>query len=365
MPQKRSSGRSKRRDRVFISYRRDDAEPYAQHLFASLSARFGEQQIFIDRSTITPGAPFPRFIRDAIAVSGVMIVVIGRRWLENGPSTNAPRLMRYRDWVRREVELGLRQGLHVIPVLVDGADMPRAAQLPASLDALATRHGVRLPWHEKIEELSQTITKVIDGAQRYDLTHFLTGRTKTQVERMVVLNAMEISLAFQGERVVLDDDDLKTKFQKIGRHPIAHGVTMNEIMYVIDRVGVKGRTARGARRVYSARAYRLSAFDQIPTELAKGRPITAGMQVKKKWFSKEVTRTGRVDAWRAPGSIQGGLLAAIVGYEPADGSVRFLTYWPTWGDGGLGTLTAAAMPTVILEPKEMFSIEAAEAVTLR
>src|ERR1035437_10122186 len=82
----RADGRGARvtpsRPNTFISYRRDDSAAYARHLFDSLAARFGEQRVFSDQSTIEPGARFPKRIQAATKASGVMLVVIGQRWLE-------------------------------------------------------------------------------------------------------------------------------------------------------------------------------------------------------------------------------------------------------------------------------------------
>ena len=349
--------------KIFISYRRDDATPYARHLFDSLVARFGEEKVFLDQSTIEPGAAFPKLIRDTIANSGVMLVVIGPRWTGASDRFGRARIKDTRDWVRLEIELALRAKLHVIPLLVDGATMP-TAELPPSLKRLKTLQARSLPWHETVGELAKTISKLTESGGRYDLTRHLSERTAAEIERPIVLTAMEVSLAHQGERVVLDDVDLKKKFLKVTRRELKDGVQMNEIMYVIDRVGIQGRTARGSRRTYTARAIRLESLSQIPAELAKGRPVIAGLQVTQAWFGKKVSRTGLIESWKKPGFTQGGLLAALVGFEPADGSVRFLTWWPTWGDRGIGTITADALRRSALDPREMFSVEAAEAVSL-
>jgi hypothetical protein len=48
------------------------------------------------------------------------------------------------DFVRLEIEAALTRGVRVIPVLVDGARMPRPDQLPASLALLARRQAIEL-----------------------------------------------------------------------------------------------------------------------------------------------------------------------------------------------------------------------------
>jgi hypothetical protein len=71
----------------------------------------------------------------------VALVVIGPRWLADGAGGN-----RYlddpTDLVRQEVEAALAFGLVVIPVLVEDARMPGAAELPRSLKPLALINGV-------------------------------------------------------------------------------------------------------------------------------------------------------------------------------------------------------------------------------
>ena len=64
----------------------------------------------------------------------VLLVVIGPRWLaaEGKPGWRAgdPK-----DWVRLEIELAIKRGIRVIPVLVNGARMPSPGELPPSLRA--------------------------------------------------------------------------------------------------------------------------------------------------------------------------------------------------------------------------------------
>jgi hypothetical protein len=69
--------------------------------------------------------------------------VIGSRWVEAaGP--DGRRLDDPGDFVRLEIEAALTRGVRVIPVLVDGARMPRPDRLPACLAPLARRQAVEL-----------------------------------------------------------------------------------------------------------------------------------------------------------------------------------------------------------------------------
>ncbi|WP_280151198.1 toll/interleukin-1 receptor domain-containing protein [Piscinibacter sp. XHJ-5] len=133
----------KRGIRVFISYRRDDAAGYARAIYDELVRRFSDERVFMDADDIAAGLPFDEVIRGAVGQSQVLLVLIGKRWM--GESPDAPsRLHDPADFVRAEIEAGLSRGLRVIPVLLDGAAMPRAEVLPESLRPLARRHALEM-----------------------------------------------------------------------------------------------------------------------------------------------------------------------------------------------------------------------------
>ncbi len=65
----------------FLSYRRDQSSFVARQLRAALTARFGEQSVFMDESAISPGQTWPREIPEAILGCQAMLVIIGKYWL--------------------------------------------------------------------------------------------------------------------------------------------------------------------------------------------------------------------------------------------------------------------------------------------
>jgi len=67
-------------NRIFISYRRDDASGQAGRLYDHLVERFGENSVFMDIDTIPPGEEFDSYIDDALRDCYMCIVVIGQRW---------------------------------------------------------------------------------------------------------------------------------------------------------------------------------------------------------------------------------------------------------------------------------------------
>ncbi|MGM1060718.1 SRPBCC family protein [Saccharothrix sp. Mg75] len=118
---------------IFISYRRDDSSGHAGRLYDALAARFGEADVFLDVDSIGPGEDFAEVIERTLARCDALLAVIGRTWA-------SPRLHDPADFVRLEVERALARDLRVVPVLVAGAALPPAGDLPEVLRPLVRRN---------------------------------------------------------------------------------------------------------------------------------------------------------------------------------------------------------------------------------
>jgi hypothetical protein len=156
---------------IFISYRREDAPGHAGRLYDRLRTHFGSDVVFMGDVDIPPGVDFVESLRHDLEAAEVMLVVIGRDWL----AARDPRLQHRRldgpdDFVRVEVAAALQRRIRVVPVLVDGARMPAAADLPSDLVALASRAAIELrntDWESDVERL----IRVIGGAQSRSRAH--------------------------------------------------------------------------------------------------------------------------------------------------------------------------------------------------
>ena len=115
--------------RIFISYRRADTGNQAGWLADRLAGHYGRAQVVKDVDSIQLGNDFADVIAAAVTSCDVLLALIGHQWLAAaaGPA----------DYVAVEIELALTRGIRVIPVLVDGARMPTAAELPPGLAMLA------------------------------------------------------------------------------------------------------------------------------------------------------------------------------------------------------------------------------------
>ena len=155
------------RSGIFISYRRQDEPNFAGRLYDRLAGHFGRDTVFMDVDTIDLGLDFAEVIDQSLAGCRVMIVVIGKRWLTVVDEEGEPRLHNPDDYVRLEVERALQSEIRVIPVLVEGAASPKAAQLPAALGSLARRNAIAMS-HESFTSdsgrLIATLHRILEPA---------------------------------------------------------------------------------------------------------------------------------------------------------------------------------------------------------
>jgi TIR domain len=130
--------------RIFISYRREDAAPAAGWLFERLTAHFGPRQVVKDVDLDLPGRSAAEVIAAAVASCDALVVLIGRQWLTAAGPDGVRRLSNPGDSVRLEIEAATARDIQVIPVLVNGADLPQAGALPPSLVGLAREDELEL-----------------------------------------------------------------------------------------------------------------------------------------------------------------------------------------------------------------------------
>jgi hypothetical protein len=148
--------------RIFICYRRGDSGGHAGRLRDRLAEAFGETQVFRDIDSIEMGEDFVDRITRTIAACRVVLVLIGPRWLTALNAEGGRRLDDPDDYVRLEVSAALRapQSVTVIPVLVQGADMPRTADLPDDLLPLSRRSALLAPDDQWSREMGTLVERI-------------------------------------------------------------------------------------------------------------------------------------------------------------------------------------------------------------
>jgi hypothetical protein len=129
---------------IFISYRREEGQWSARSLHDRLCRDFDPKQIFMDIDAIALGEDFVKAIETTVERCDVLIAVIGNNWLSSKDDHGDRRLDNPEDFVRMEIGTALRRDIRVIPVLVDGALMPRSADLSEDLKSLVRRNALRI-----------------------------------------------------------------------------------------------------------------------------------------------------------------------------------------------------------------------------
>jgi TIR domain-containing protein len=161
-----SSAPREGRDRIFLSYRREDSSGHVLALLPSLRRHFGAARIFKDTDNIQPGQEFVKAITHELQSCAVMLAIISTEWATTyDPRTQRGRLDNPDDFLRVEIAAGLAdEHVVVMPVLIQGAEMPRKENLPADLQPLVSRYALHLSdqrWDEGVARLIRAIEKVI------------------------------------------------------------------------------------------------------------------------------------------------------------------------------------------------------------
>ena len=153
--------------RIFISYRRADTRGFSVAIFNYLATQFGADEIFMDVDKIKPGRDFVKVLEDAVDACDVLIALIGPRWLTMKDEGGVRRLDNPEDFVRVEITRALAGGVHVIPVLVDGAPHLKSSDLPEDLKKMARLHGFSVGdfFHSDMKRLTPVVREYLAEAE--------------------------------------------------------------------------------------------------------------------------------------------------------------------------------------------------------
>jgi hypothetical protein len=148
---------------IFISYRREDSAGFAGLIYDRLTQRLGRESVFFDVDNIPVGLDFVDVLSERIEQCDALIAIIGRNWLTSADRRDRRRLDDPNDFVRIEIEAALHRNVPVIPVLVDGAVMPQANDLPDSLKKLVHRKGIEIS-HARFNADVERLTRALSSS---------------------------------------------------------------------------------------------------------------------------------------------------------------------------------------------------------
>lgn len=142
---------------IFVSYRKQGADKgHALHLAEDLRAAFGDDSVFLDDQAFALGR-FSDFLNFELHGCRAVLVVIGHVWVERHLDLWNPA-----DWVRREIEAGLKRKGLIVPVLVDDTKLPQSSDLPPSLAGLLDFQAVPIytrHWKDNVDALIDALAK--------------------------------------------------------------------------------------------------------------------------------------------------------------------------------------------------------------
>lgn len=136
---------SRRKYDIFISYRREGGAQYARTLQLMLEKK--KYRVFLDYDELVDGRFSPK-IMAAIEEAPVYIILLSKGALARCANEG--------DWVRREIELALAAGKHIIPVNPDNSFDGVPADLPPAIkDAIQSNQ------HSEVN-FGQTLNATVD-----------------------------------------------------------------------------------------------------------------------------------------------------------------------------------------------------------
>ncbi len=172
--------------RIFLSYRRAGASKSAERLEGSLLVHFPRTHVFRDQTAMVAGERFTDRLREEIDGAHLFLWMID-------PSFGSPeglrRLHEVNDFVRRELARAQSRHVPIVPILVEGASMLRAADLPRPLDALASIHA----WPLRIEQWDADL-----GRLEVNLVQIMRREAAHEQETEVLLDELTRSLTSGG-----------------------------------------------------------------------------------------------------------------------------------------------------------------------
>ena len=184
--------------KIFVSYRREPDQYVAGNLCRELRRQFGESQVIRDKESIEGGVSWKEYVLGEIDRDAVLLVLVGKDWSDIRHASGSRRLDNPEDPIRLEIADALRDGATIIPLLLENAQMPAAADLPpeiapfAELNALKLRDG---DWEPDVAKIVQRLERV--GAKRIAVsdTSLPARRSVKAIWSLIVVALVIIGLA--------------------------------------------------------------------------------------------------------------------------------------------------------------------------
>ena len=136
----------------------------AGRLYDDLCENFNRRCIFRDIHSINPGEPYRDVLREALGMTSVLLILIGPRW-------DVSRLQENGDSVSLEIETAIGRQIRIIPILVEGGNMPKRHELPQPISSLVDFQWIKIAedrWEQDLSILADHIER--QGFNRHKVT---------------------------------------------------------------------------------------------------------------------------------------------------------------------------------------------------
>jgi TIR domain len=185
--------------RITISYRRADSDAMTGRIHDRLASRYGAQSIFMDIDSIPLGVDFREHVKQELSKSDVLLAVVGKKWRGLGKGGHA-RLDEEDDPVRVELEIALTCGIRIVPVLVNGATMPKPGDLPESLRKFSFNNSAIIAagqdFQQHMDRLMQSLDQMLG-------VHSASALASTDVRRITPHSTMWFALGIAAMAALL------------------------------------------------------------------------------------------------------------------------------------------------------------------
>jgi tetratricopeptide (TPR) repeat protein len=149
---------------IFLCYRGIDRSYAPLLLDRELGRRFPGHVFQAARSN-TPATDIPDSIRAYIEQCSVVIVVIDRAWRDD-----ISLLFRDEDWIRLEITLALEHDRPILPLLLDGARIPRSSEVPKGIAAFTDKASASMTTRRLDADLDRLVNEIEKLAPEMVLT---------------------------------------------------------------------------------------------------------------------------------------------------------------------------------------------------
>jgi alpha-glucoside transport system substrate-binding protein len=329
---------------VFISYRRADTQQAAGRLADRLIERFGRDSVVIDVDTDQVGRDYRTLITDHLERSGIVLVLVGEGFLAESEDGRR-RIDQPNDLVRLELARALERDVPVIPVLVDGAEMPDHDQLPDDIADLVFRGSVELA-HQRFD---RDVAFLVERIERF-------FDAQRQAEEEAARREAEEAARLEAEEEARQraEEEARLEAERLAREEAAREAARREAeeaARVLAEEEARLEAKRVAREVAAKEAERIAEEEARLEKAERARreaeaAAAAALQEAEEARRREETRVAQQDAVVAA-SGDGDDMARPAMATPGPGESSKWD-WKRWGLVALAVVLVAGLAGIVV-----------------